>query len=96
MLSGKELKTRRETLKMTQQQIADLLCIGQNTVSRIETGLNDKLSLHIAYNGLLNELEQSFIDTIEDAIDYCIPIPQSDLELYEKLKEGANNGKKEG
>ena len=58
MLKGKELKTRREALKMTQQQIADKLGIGQNTVSRIETGLNDKLSLHVAYNGLLNELEE--------------------------------------
>ena len=58
MLKGKELKNRREALKMTQQQVADMLGIGQNTVSRIETGLNDKLSLHIAYNGLLNELER--------------------------------------
>lgn len=58
MLKGKELKKRREALKLTQQQIADKLGIGQNTVSRIETGLNDKLSLHVAYNGLLNELEE--------------------------------------
>ena len=57
MLIGNELKTRREALKMSQQQIGELLGVSQNTISRIELGLNDRLTLHIAYNGLLNELE---------------------------------------
>ena len=67
MQTGKELKKRREALKLTQQQIADKLGIGQNTVSRIETGLNDKLSLHVAYNGLLNELERGADDGTKES-----------------------------
>ena len=58
MQTGKQLKNRREALKLTQQQIAEKLGVSQNTISRIELGLNDRLTLHIAYNGLLNELEK--------------------------------------
>ena len=58
MLIGKELKNRREALRMSQHQIGELLGVSQNTISRIELGLNDRLTLHIAYNGLLNELER--------------------------------------
>ena len=62
MFTGKELKRRREALKMSQQQIGEQLGVSQNTISRIELGLNDRLTLHIAYNGLLNELEQALGD----------------------------------
>lgn len=58
MNSGKELAQRRIMLNLSQQQIAEKLGVGQYTISRIENGNNDKLSLHIAYNGLLNELER--------------------------------------
>lgn len=58
MYTGKELERRRIELDLSQKQIADMLQVDQSTVSRIENGLNDRLSLHIAYNGLLNELEE--------------------------------------
>jgi transcriptional regulator with XRE-family HTH domain len=58
MYTGEEFEKRRIELNLSQKQIADLLQVDQSTVSRIENGLNDRLSLHIAYNGLLNELEE--------------------------------------
>lgn len=58
MYIGKDLEKRRIELNLSQKQIADMLNVDQSTVSRIENGLNDRLSLHIAYNGLLNELEE--------------------------------------
>lgn len=58
MNTGNELAKRRMKLNLSQYQIAEMLGVNQSTVCRIEQGLNDKLSLHIAYNGLLNELER--------------------------------------
>lgn len=58
MYTGKDLEKRRIELNLSQKQIADMLQVDQSTVSRIENGLNDRLSLHIAYNGILNELEE--------------------------------------
>ena len=92
MLKAKELKSKREALKLSQQQIAKELGVSQNTVSRIELGLNDRLTLHIAYNGLLNELEQGIIDTVELANDWGITVPEAEQEIYNKLiEEGVKN-----
>lgn len=96
MNTGKALAERRIKLKLTQQQIAEKLGVGQYTISRIENGNNDRYSLHIAYNGLLNELEQAFINIIELAIDYNLQVPEEDYILYtELIRKGVNNGTKE-
>lgn len=96
MNKGKELAQRRMKLNLSQYQVAEKLGVNQSTVCRIEQGLNDKLSLHIAYNGLLSELEQGFIDTVELANDLGIPVPEEDYILYSELTgKGVEDGKKE-
>ena len=58
MLKAKELKNKREALKLSQQKVAELLGVSQNAISRIERGKNDRLSLHVAYNDLITQLEE--------------------------------------
>ncbi len=36
---GREFKTRREAMGLDQKQLAERLCVGQSTISRIEAGL---------------------------------------------------------
>lgn len=58
-MTGEELKTRRETLDLTQTELADLLDVKQNTVYRWEAGkLPISRTVELAFENIENRLNQ--------------------------------------
>lgn len=63
---GKELKTRREELALTQTELAEMLDVKQNTVYRWEA---DKLpiskTVELAFENIENKIKQQYANTAD-------------------------------